>query len=73
MLLEKMYAPFFLSALPDTVCEIFTVEMCIILDFIVKKVKVKCKFDNRKGTCDIVCVGNRNVCSICHCLLDNHA
>ena len=35
-------------------------------------VKIKCKYDNRKATCDVICVGNCNICPICPHLWDIH-
>ena len=53
-----------------TVREILTVEICITLTLTSRTAKVKCKYANRKATSDYLCVGNNNVCPICHRLRD---
>ena len=57
-------------ALSVTVCEMLTGEMCTIL--IMTLMNGNSQIYSRKASCDFVCIGNRNVCPICHHLRDNH-
>ena len=116
MLIESRYRPFYtmkivMFTLCFTVWEIFSVDMCSTLTFIMGQgqmqicqskrhflmvlqwyclfytsqftrcsptkcarswpwhlewAKVKCRYGNRKATCDFLCVGNSNVCPTRH-------
>ena len=51
-------------------CDILTIEMCMTFTLTLEWDMVKCKYANENYVCDIIYVGNRNVCSICHHLQD---
>ena len=69
---DFFYMAIVIFALSVTVYEIFTVKLCMTSTLTFKMGKVQCKHTNRKPMSDFLCLGNRNICSICHRLRDNY-
>ena len=53
-------------ALSFTVCEIISRNVHDLDLDLLKTTNVKCKYANQMDACDFLCVGNSNVCPMCH-------
>ena len=55
-----------------TVCDIHSQNLHDLESSPLDWAKVKCKYTNRKPLGDFPCIGNSNICFICHHLRENH-